>query len=63
MKKLYAICIQTYPDEDDMIDYSKGTKEPYEVKIYYKGRKYLVTKDFDKRYYKLPEKFSENEKN
>ena len=54
--KIWAICIQTYPDEDDMIDYTEGDKEPYEVKIYHKGRKYLVERGFDKRYYKLAEK-------
>ena len=56
MEKIYAICIQTYPDEDDMKDYAEGDKQPYEVKIYHKGRKYLVEKGFDKRYYKLAEK-------
>ena len=30
--------------------------EAYEVKIYHKGRKYLVERGFDKRYYKLAEK-------
>ena len=54
--KIWAICIQSYPDEDDMMDYCKGIKEPYEVKIYHKGRKYLVEEGFDKRYYKLSEK-------
>lgn len=54
--KIWAICIQSYPDEDDMIDYAEGIKQPYEVKIYYKGRKYLVEKSFDKRYYKIAEK-------
>ena len=53
--KIWAICIQSYPDEDDMVDYCEGIKEPYEVKIYYKGRKYLVEEGFDKRYYKLSE--------
>ena len=53
--KIWAICIQTYPDENDMIDYTEGNKQPYEVKIYHKGRKYLVEKSFDKRYYKLAE--------
>ena len=54
--KIWAICIQTYPDENDMIEYVEGNKQPYDVKIYYKGKKYLVKKGFDKRYYKLAEK-------
>lgn len=54
--KVLAICLKTYPDEDDMQRYCDGEIKPYEVKIYHKGRKYLVVKDFfDEEYYKLIE--------
>ena len=53
--KVLAICLKTYPDEDDMVDNTEGKLEPHEVKIYYKGKKYWVTKYFDEKYYKLLE--------
>jgi len=51
--KVLAICLKTYPDEDDMRDYCDGKIEPCDVKIYHKGKKYLVTKNCNKEYYKL----------
>ena len=58
MKKVYAICLKTYPDEDDMQKYCDGDIEkPEDVKIYYKGRKYKVMYEYyDKEYYKLVDK-------
>ena len=53
--KLLAICLKTYPNEDDMRDYCDGKIEAFEVKIYHKGKKYWVTKYFDENYYKLLE--------
>lgn len=53
-KKVLAKCLKTYPDEDDMIDFSKGEKEVNEVKIYFKGRKYFVTPQLvDLHYYEI----------
>ena len=53
--QVLAICLKTYPDEDDMQKYCDGElKEPSDVKIYHKGRKYLVVeKGLDKDYYKI----------
>jgi len=42
-------------DEDDMEKFVEGHIEAFEVRIYYKGEKYLVTKYFDEKYYKLLE--------
>ena len=53
--ELLAICLKTYPDEDDMEKFVEGHIEAFEVKIYYKGEQYLVTKYFDEKYYKLLE--------
>jgi hypothetical protein len=54
-KNLLAICLKTYPDEDDMRDYCDGKLEPCDVKIYYKGEKYKVTDCYDKKYFELIE--------
>jgi len=52
MKKVLAVCKKTYPDENDMIDCYDGKIKPCDVKIYHKGRKYLVYPDHcDKEYY------------
>jgi hypothetical protein len=52
--RVYATCIRTYVDEQDMMDFVNGEKKPHEVKVYHKGRKYLVVKDYvDLNYYKL----------
>ena len=41
--KVEAICLKTYVDEDDMQGYWDGDiKCPSDVKIFHKGRKYLV---------------------
>ena len=54
MKKVKAICKKTYPDEDDMISFYEGNIEPCDVKIYYKGKEYLVTPEiYNKEYYEL----------
>ena len=52
-EKLLAICLKTYPDEDYMQDWYDGNIKPCEVKIYYKGKKYWVTKFYNPEYYKL----------
>lgn len=54
--KILAICIKSYPDEDDMRSYCDEEITLDEVKIYYKGRKYWVSKGYDEKYYKLFEK-------
>jgi len=57
MKKVLAICKKTYPDENDMIGYCDGEIEPSEVKIYHKGRKYLVYPDHcDNKYFTIMKK-------
>lgn len=49
-----AVCLKTYPCEDDMADFCDGKiVEPSDVKIYFKGKKYLVTKDCNKDYYRI----------
>ena len=54
--EVLAICLKTYPDEDDMRKYCDGELEkPGDVRIYHKGKKYWVTKLFDEEYYKLIE--------
>jgi hypothetical protein len=53
--KLLAICLKTYPNEDDMVAYCDGEIEACDIKIYHKGRKYFVTKKYDKNYFKLLE--------
>lgn len=57
MKKVLAKCLKTYPDEDDMQEYCDGKiNNPYDVKIYHKGRKYFVVEEHcDKDYYKIIE--------
>jgi len=55
-KKVLAICLKTYPDEEDMQRFCDGKIEAYKVKIYHKGEKYSVSKGFDSEYYKLIEK-------
>jgi len=56
--KVLAICLKTYPDEDDMQRYCEGKlKKPSDVKVYHKGRKYLVMPGYvDEEYYKIIEK-------
>jgi cell fate regulator YaaT (PSP1 superfamily) len=50
----YAICLQTYPDENDMISFSDGDLELNKVRVYHKGMRYVVyKKGFDKNFYKL----------
>ena len=58
MEKPNAICLKTYPDEDDMVRYADGQiKNPEDVKIYHKGRKYKVNVNgYDEKYYKLIDK-------
>ena len=58
MKKVYAIYLKTYPDEDDMQRYCDGSlKKPEDVKVYHKGRKYKVMAEYyDEEYYKLVDK-------
>ena len=53
--KVLAICLKTYPDEDDMQMYCDGSiKNPEDVKIYHKGRKYWVVAEYaDENYYKI----------
>jgi len=52
-----AICKTTFPDEDDMERYCNGHIKPCDVKIYHKGRKYLVhPMYFDNTYFQLIEK-------
>ena len=52
MEKPNAICLKTYPDEDDMVRYANGQiKNPEDVKIYHKGRKYKENvKEYDEKY-------------
>jgi len=53
-KDTLAICLKTYPDEDDMEKYCNDEIEPCDVKIYFKGEKYYVnSKYYNKEYYKL----------
>ena len=51
--QVLAICLKTYPDEDDMGLFYEGELEPCDVKIYHKGEEYLVNPQFDEEYYKL----------
>jgi len=56
MEKVLAKCIKTYPCEDGMQAWCDGEIEPSEVKIFYKGRKYLVApQHYNKEYYMLIE--------
>ena len=54
--KIKAICLKTYPDEGDMIDYVEGNLRPCDVMIYKKGKTYEV----DSEYYD-PEYFQPKE--
>ena len=56
--KVEAICLKTYVDEDDMQAYCDGDiKCPSDVKIYHKGRKYLVVEEYvDENFYKIIDK-------
>ncbi len=41
--RAWAICKKTYPDEDDMQAFCDGDiEEASDVRVYHKGRKYLV---------------------
>ena len=60
-KKVKAICLKTYPDENDMQDCCDGNIEPCDVRIYHKGREYLVDKECDKNYYILVEDLTSDE--
>lgn len=56
MKKLewfesLAICKRTYPDEDDMRDFCNEEIELNQIKIYFKGKKYVVITEFCDKYY------------
>jgi len=53
-----AICLKTYPDEDDMQKYCDGSLDkPEQVKVYQKGRKYFINPEYyDKEYYKIIDK-------
>ena len=52
--QVLAVCIKTYVDEDDMIEYCEGIKKPCEVKIYLEGSKHLVLEKYaSKEYYKI----------
>ena len=56
MKKVKAIVLKTFPDQDDMQDCIDGNIEPSDVKIYYKGEEhYVVPKHYDKSYFKIIE--------
>lgn len=53
MKKL-AKCKKTYADEDDMVSYAEGNIKKSDVKIYIKGRDYLVYPEyFNEDYWEL----------
>ena len=51
--KIWAICIKSYPDDEDMFEFVEGNKKLDEIRIYHKGKKYLVNKGFDKKYYQI----------
>ena len=53
--KVLAVCLKTYVDESDMQAYCDGDiKEPCDVKIYYKGKKYWVVAQYvNEEYYKI----------
>lgn len=54
-KKVLAICIKSYPDEDDMLRFANGViKEPGDVRQFIKGKKYYVVPHcFSEKYFKL----------
>lgn len=54
MKLVLAKCLKTYPEEDHMVEYCDGHREPCDVKINYKGREYFVSeKGHDERYFEV----------
>jgi len=55
MRKVLAKCLKTYPNEDDMQDYCDGKiKEPCDVRVFHKGRRYFVIKgNYDPDYFEL----------
>ena len=56
MRKVLAKCLKTYPDEDGMVEYTEGNKEPCDVKIYHKGKKYYVLEEYcNNDYYEIIE--------
>lgn len=51
-----AICLKSYPDEDDFDEYQNGTMKLDEVRQYKKGEKYFVVeKYYNKSFYKVIE--------
>lgn len=56
-KMKLAICLKTYPDEDDMQMFCDGDiDEPSDVRVYLKGEKYKVNPEmYNENYYKLIE--------
>lgn len=54
MSKVLAICLKTYPDEDDMQRYCDGEIAPHEVKMNFKGTRHLVNPDhYDPEYFEI----------
>ena len=54
MKKVKAICLKEYPDEDDMISFVNGELEACEVRIFRKGKTYYVNLlGYDREYFKI----------
>ena len=58
--KIMAVCLKTYPDDDDMEAYVRGEIEPCEVRIYYMGKTYPVVDGYYDNEYWMP--LSEQEK-
>jgi hypothetical protein len=54
--KVLAVCLKTYVDEDDMVEYCEGKiTKPCQVKIYHKSKKYWVVAQYvNQEYYKIP---------
>ena len=53
-KRVLAVCIKTYVDEDDMVEYCEGIRKPCEVKVYVRGSEHLVYEKYvNKEYYKV----------
>jgi len=57
MKKVLAICLKTYLDEEDLESFlNGGLKNITDIKVYYKDKEYMVVENhFSKEYYKLVE--------
>jgi len=56
-EKLYkAVCLKTFPDENDMQDYCDGDIwNSCDVRIYTKGETYMVQSNANTQYFKILE--------